>query len=298
MIMHQVRFLLVALFLLFFSYINASSVCEAFENCQQKGSFLYRANIPTTAMDQLKEHLILCEIDQKDDSFSFNREKNFFLLDEQQNLIGSWTETDLPSANQIICLFFKHCQLHRQLKTMTGCLDEKPLKAMYQTAADLQDEPAKNFILHQGLKTRERPFFLIEQYKICMQKEGVFSEKAKKQKEEIVKELKDEDHFYTIALLEFQELSKLESQSPETLVAPLKSFLSQFSHGTKDHHWRMQMMIAEVYVSFDQWNYANEYAKKAYENAPEYLLEEIGQSLLFIDQNQKKHIADSIKLHS
>lgn len=309
-------FLLGALFISLFSVEAYSSFfCEAVEMCrqEQKGLLLFRStshSLPQQLKEfqcnELKEHLVFLELDPMEMEqvpLVVNQaEENFFLFDEQQILIAQWQLEDLPPIDQIVCLFLKHCQLHRQLKAMTGCLDEQPLKALYQTAVDLEDEKAIHFILQQGLKTRDRPFFLVEQYKNCIQKEGVLSQRMKKQKEEIVQELSGEESLlYTLYLLEFQELSKIEMISAEVLVSPLKSFLEKFPKGTKDHLWRMQMMIAEVYVSFDQWNFANEFAKKAYTNAPEHLLEQIGQSLLFIDQNQieKNNIADQqAKSHS
>lgn len=285
------RFLFVLYIALFSSPVFAFSQ-DILDLCQkeQKGILLGKdSSLQEQERLKLEEHVVLVVDVQKE---------NFFLFDEQQILVAEWQE--LPSADQIICLFLKHCQLHRQLKGMTGCLDDQPLKALYQTAIELKDEQAKNFILQQGLKTRVRPFFLLEQYIACMQKEGAFSLKTKKQKEVILEELQGEESLYTLSLLEFQELSKIEKLSLETLVAPLKFFLEKFPNGTKDHLWRMQMMLAEVYVSFDQWNFADEFARKAYANAPEHLLEEINRSLLFIGQNQleKKTLTDQGKLHS
>ena len=68
----------------------------------------------------------------------------------------------------------------------------------------------------------------------------------------------------------------------EIAAQPLIEYLAHFGETDQKNIWRIEMMIAEMYLDADKWDEALEHAEKAYQAAPEAMHKEIAHSLNYI----------------
>lgn len=176
-------------------------------------------------------------------------------------------------AEELMHVVAQDAELCRGLQELPH--DERALRRLYQLAQILMREEARQTILSAGVK-EEAPFFLLEQYRLCIE-EG---KDVTSLREKLLKS--DDYHIhFTMAMIDFQErASKL--CEPLEVIKPLESYLERF--GDQDEHnvWRIEMMMAELYLDADEWKTALKHAETAYENAPKTFQGEIEHSMDYI----------------
>lgn len=156
------------------------------------------------------------------------------------------------------------------------------LRKLYQLAQDLGREEAIERILEQGLHT-EDPYFLLEKYRLLVQNGKMAEPEAALLRQKMMEldpsEFK-EIHF-TMALIDFQQLSQNNS-CPDCAVEPLNQYLNCCGNLDKFNIWRIEMMMAQLYMEADQKEKALLHAEKALQAAPDKMHDEIAHSLDYI----------------
>jgi protein disulfide-isomerase len=71
--------------------------------------------------------------------------------------------------------------------------------------------------------------------------------------------------------------------SPETVVAPLISYIDQFGAKDPENLWRLEMIVSQVYFERGKLAEALKYARASYESAPASVQPEIATAIKSIE---------------
>jgi len=213
--------------------------------------------------------------------FQVQETPTLLLLDSQERIIAKicyLPESGLQCAEDILTLINKDATLLKGLAN----LEQADLITLYQIAQELSRESAQEHILEAGLKTKD-PYFLLEKYRFCVEKgerEGSEALNLKANLASLDPGNRQGIHF-TLALIDFQDLSQRNSQ-PDRTVQPLVSYIEQFGSQDESNLWRLEMMIAQHYMEGDFKEKALHHAEKALQAAPSKKYDEIAHSLDYI----------------
>lgn len=160
------------------------------------------------------------------------------------------------------------------------------LEKYYKRAKESQREEEAQKILSFGLKQENPLFFLLEKYRLLME-EGKYQqeETAQVRKELLEKDPNNEKGIqFSLALIDFQELSAQLSihQDPKAVILPLEQYIEKFGARDLENVWRVEMMIAQFYLDYDENIKALHHAETAFESAPDQIKPEIKRSLDYI----------------
>ncbi len=163
-------------------------------------------------------------------------------------------------------------------------LSVEQLQELYLLAEKLNQKDIKNKILSEGL-LKASSFFLLEKFKSFVSQNDLQSQECLLIKEALENDI---EASFTAALIEFQELSKRSKEKSldlSVVVAPLKNYLAKFGDIDLEKTWRVEMILAQLYVEFDLWSSALEHAEVAFNTAPQNVKDEISRSLEYIRLN-------------
>lgn len=215
--------------------------------------------------------------------FSVQEIPSLVLIDSQERVIarlGYLPESEEQLANDLITIIEQDLQLVRGLQN----LDARPdhLRKLYHIAQELGRTSAMEEILTAGLNTEDSYFFL-EKYRMLVERGEMRSENALflRQKLNLLDIENRQEALFTLALIDFQELSQ-KKEPPEVAVQPLTDYLLQFGKSDQKNVWRIEMMIAQLYLDAEVREEALRHAEKALLAAPKDMYEEIAHSLNYI----------------
>lgn len=215
--------------------------------------------------------------------FNVQEIPSLVLVDPQERIIariGYLPESEEQLANDLITIIEQDVQLVEGLKN----LDTRPdqLRKLYQIAQELGRLSAMEEILAAGLNTEDSYFFL-EKYRMLVERGEMKSADALslRQKLNLLDIKNRQEALFTLALIDFQELSQ-KKESPEVAVQPLTDYLLQFGESDHKNVWRIEMMIAQLYLDAEAREEALRHAEKALLTAPKDMYEEIAHSLNYI----------------
>lgn len=162
-------------------------------------------------------------------------------------------------------------------------LSSDALVDCYSMAQELADQGASDAVLAAGLRKDPQAFFRLEKYRHLVDEGKMVNDEAKKLRDELLAldPCNEKGVQYSLALIDFQGLSKT-TTDPKVLAQPLEAFLSCFGHQKNVEVWRLEMLIAQVYLNYDRWESAFEHAQKAYLGAPSDVKSEISRSVDYI----------------
>lgn len=213
------------------------------------------------------------------------------LLDQNEREI---TRLDyLPDEKEQLSHYLLHLvALDKKVMAAVALLENKVtisgrrLKELYDMAEELGHKGSLAIFLQEGMNSEEPLFFMLKSYQHSIQKGQIGKGEVELLREKLVAS-KDEGICYSVALTDFQALSKQGVRvTLAQVIAPLKSYLAEFGGSFSENVWRTEMMIAQVYMTYDLYERAYYYAKQAYEKAPVEFKDEIAHSLNYIeDQN-------------
>lgn len=207
--------------------------------------------------------------------FNIHQTPMLLVLDGKERTItkiGYLPENGALLADDLLRVVSQDAQLCEGLKQLDS--PPIPLRKLYQLAQELRQRAAIEQILEAGLRTDD-PFFFLEKYRLLVEKGEMKSEEAHQLRQKLLSlDPYNEHHVhYTLALIEFQELSD---------VRPLQDYLEQFGNTDQENVWQIEMMIAQFYLDMDQWEEALKHGQQAYNSAPDVMHEEIAHSLKYI----------------
>ena len=177
----------------------------------------------------------------------------------------------------------------QKMKTLgSDALSSTELKHLYRQAKEFGLKDDAQRIVKAGMKTDRATFFQIERYRHLGNEGKLSNAEAKKLKEQILADDPDNTHFchYQVACIDFDHsLDQLENK--ETTVAeavrPLEDYLQKFNKNDRDNVWRLEMMIAQVYVNHAERGKALAHAKSAHAAAPYDRKEDLASFILTIE---------------
>lgn len=163
-------------------------------------------------------------------------------------------------------------------------LSSEQLQELYVLAERLNQKEIKDEILNKGF-LKSSSFFLLEKFKSFVSQNALQSQECLLVKEALANDL---EASFTAALIEFQELSKQSKENDldlSLIISPLKNYLDKFGDIDLEKTWRVEMILAQLYVEFDLWDSALEHAELAFNTAPQNVKDEISRSLEYIRLN-------------
>lgn len=198
---------------------------------------------------------------------------------------------DLESVSKLKFILSYVIDSNKRLLEMVPMIEELSmidLEQLYELAKDVSNTQFMDLALKRGV-AQDHYFFLKEKCRELVESGHMQSEEYRNIKAKLLE--KDPNNaqmtHFTLALLEFQELAKLSKdgmlQEPHKVIAPLENYLSSpLGKEDKENQWRIEMIIAQFYLDFDQWTQALEHAEVALENAPNEIYPDISHSLDYI----------------
>lgn len=90
---------------------------------------------------------------------------------------------------------------------------------------------------------------------------------------------------FSLALIDFQALSQ-QCVDPKEAILPLEQYISSFGSQDKENVWRVEMMVAQFYLNYDDNQTALKHAETAYLTAPDEKKADIQRSIDYIRKQQ------------
>lgn len=178
------------------------------------------------------------------------------------------------------------------LKEKEGSSCPEHLANLYRLALEFGRKEEAQALLMKGVAIGDS-FFLLERYRLLVE-EGQGKEKeALRLREKIAASDPDnaKGSMLTLALLDYRMQSQMENHDADTTIAPLADYLERYGKNDPNNRWRLEMMIAQVYLNFDKISQALSHAEKSYLHAPAVQKAEIARSLASIRSSMASEIA-------
>lgn len=201
---------------------------------------------------------------------------------------GYSAEKPAQFAQELLLIVEKDEKLTQALTHLDDSIVSTDLNTLYHVALELKRKEDAKRILDVGV-LRGNAIFLLEKYRLLVEeghKEGVEALHLRHRLE--LADPKNERGIpFALCLIDFQSYANEPSAKARESVKPLEDYLSKFGEQDLKNRWRLEMMIAQVYLNFDEWKSALNHAEVAYECAPKEQQEEILHSLDYIRQEAK-----------
>lgn len=152
-------------------------------------------------------------------------------------------------------------------------LSSQQLEDLYRQARELGQDDDIADILDAGIASAEPTFFFKERYRALVEDGLINSPEAQDVRRQLLASDPDNSQgaHRTVAVIEYQRLAeRLEvvAGDPAEACRPLLDYIETFGENDKDHLWRLQMTIAQTFLSQNQTTQALDYAKASYQAAP------------------------------
>lgn len=146
------------------------------------------------------------------------------------------------------------------------------LKVLYEQATELKRDQDVQSLVAAGLASDQKHFFLLERYRLLAEQGHIYNDEAMG----IRKQLLDDDPsnlkltYYQVAIIDFEAACAAAGKEnpPEVAVASLIDYINKFGEQDKDHLWKLEMIISQVYYDRDKLPEALQYARSSYQAAP------------------------------
>lgn len=206
------------------------------------------------------------------------------LLDEQQQQIGvsgyrpggatSYAE-HLLKMIQDFKTYKKKISLLNQTST-----PQEELQALYGKACELCRPEDASKIIRLGVQKKDNHFFLLEKFRFLANEGQIHDAEAQAVRQQLLaqdSENASKTH-YEVAVIEFEAYSEemeKENYAPEIAVAPLVAYIERFGEKDSENLWRLNMIIAQVFLDKDKPKEALKYAEASHASAPEGIQNDI-----------------------
>lgn len=227
--------------------------------------------------------------------FNIKGYPTLIILDKDGNQIGS-TGYRAGGARAFAEHLLKIVGDNAQYNQKVSQLDKKKLtnselKSLYLKAVELKREDDQRSLALLGIQTTEKPFFLVERYRILAKDGKIHDSEAEAIKREVlaIDPNNDKKLQYELAVIEFDTFSdemNHDNYAPETAVEPLVNYIDKFGERDTEHLWKLQMTISQVFLDKNKFSKALEYAQASYESAPVSVKSDIATAV----KNIKKEI--------
>ncbi len=172
----------------------------------------------------------------------------------------------------------------------TARFSSEELESLYNIALSLKLQEEQERLLALGMASDQPHFFLTEKYRLLAE-EG---ESASKEAVQIRAKLMEIDPdnrrgcHLSLALIDFQARES-SSYDRREIIRPIEEYLDRFGMGDGENRWRLEMMVAQFYLSYDESVKALVHAELAFKAAPSERKDEIEETLGYI--RKQAHVA-------
>jgi len=169
------------------------------------------------------------------------------------------------------------------------------LQKLYTKSLELHLANDVNKIVKAGIESDASLYFQVENFRLLASKGMIHSKDAVMQRQQLLSAdpLNEKLIPYKIAVIEFETYSEemdRENFSPELATAPLVAYMEKYGNHDKEHLWRLQMIVSQVYLDKNQMTSALKYAQASYEHAPVAARAQIARAV----QNIRSQIHSSL----
>ncbi len=211
------------------------------------------------------------------------------IFDAQQNRQIGTTGYRPGGGKQYADYLLKQVNDFSSYKQKMGALDKggfsgSDLKQLYEQAKKLNIDADATKIVSQGMKSDKSTFFLTERYRQLADEGHIHSKEAQDIRKQLLAcDPTNEKHIpYHVAVIEFEtylnEMDK-DNYTAELAVAPLKTYIEKYGNKDKEHLWRLEMLISQVYLDKNQMASALKHAQYSYDAAPSSVQPEISKAI-------------------
>lgn len=160
------------------------------------------------------------------------------------------------------------------------------LRLLYDEALSLKRECDANCIAAAGLDSDQRHFFLLERYRHLSEQGRNNSEEALSMRRQLLDAdpLNRKLTHYQVAVIDFDASCRDCNRSLEATVCALTDYIQKFGEQDRDHLWRLEMLVSQVYFEKNQLSEALRHAKSSYESAPQAAQPEIAIAIHSIEE--------------
>lgn len=272
--------------LIFFK--NEKSIAEQkiIESAEFSKKIQDKAQIITIDCTQFSKE----EMQNLKDKYHFNEIPRLILVDQNdQEMMRFAFKGEKPEtlAERILHTIQQVKDLEKAAQSLTELnLPESALEELYKSASILKRNHEASIFLEKGVE-KNGLFFLLEKYRFCLN-----TDEGKAYREKIVAldPQNQKDALLTLALIDFQHLA---SQCPsKNAIKPLEDYLLHFGENDEKNRWRLEMMIAQFYLNYDEWNTSLKHAEVALQKAPSDIKNEISKCCEYIKSQATTHLAE------
>jgi protein disulfide-isomerase len=231
--------------------------------------------------------------EQLKSKFSVRSYPTIVLLDPDQQPIGVTgyrSGGGKQFANHILKMVNEYAAYKQQMKRLgTHKFSGKELKRLYQKAQELGLKIDQNLLVSLGMDSELSPFFISERYRQLASEGQITSNEAIALKRRLLAADPDNQYLthYQIAVIDFEtgcEDLETEKVSPDAAVKPLIAYIETFGSNDKENLWRLNYLIAQVYLEQNRLNDALKYAKNSHEAAPSSIQPDIAMAITNIQK--------------
>jgi len=220
------------------------------------------------------------ELQRKFDVRSF---PTLIILDDMQEQIGS-TGYRPGGGRAYAEHLIKTVQDYNGFRQKTALLDRgsltgKELRQLYEKARALSKSDECHKIVKIGMKSNEKPFFLMERYRYLADEKMIGEAEAIALKQQLLATDPLNQHLthFQVAVIDFEAAS--DELAPDLAVAPLVAYIHTFGDKDPENIWRLQMIISQVYLDKNRYPEALDYARSSLRAAPASVQPEIATTI-------------------
>lgn len=229
--------------------------------------------------------------------FSVNGYPTIVVIDSQQHQIG--TSGYRPGGGkQYAQQLIKMVDENSSYKQKVDSIDKQKfsnaeLKQLYDRACTLGRASDLEKIVNVGLKSDQQSFFLLEKYRLLAAEGKNHTPEAQTIKQQLMNADPTNIRLtsYQIAVIDFDAIvsnANKWSQSPEQIVAPLVEYCQKYGDQDKTNLWRLQMIIAQVFLDKNKLPQALQYAQSSLRYAPTTVKPDIALAIQNIHSQLEK----------
>lgn len=196
------------------------------------------------------------------------------IIDADENIIGKLNYQDIGGKAYAELLLKMIAEQKQYQKAMTelGSKNMHEMEALYATAQYLNKQKDQDTILCTALAKGGSIFFLKEQYRRELATGKMHTTATMALKADLLQRDPDNKVFvhHDVAVLEFEVYASREinGQNIDQALQPLLAYLDRFGNMSPEKHWKMEIIIAQVYENNNCKEQAIKYARLARSHAP------------------------------
>lgn len=189
-------------------------------------------------------------------------------------------------AAHVLKLYERHSSYEKDIQQMEK-LPLARLEGCFIYAQELKDKETQKALVSLANKTTISSFFLKEKYRLLLEENKIATEEAQSTRKMLLAQDPNNEKriAYEVAVLDFEALSKNSATlDAETIVRPLKDYLTAFGADDEKNRWKVEVMISQTYSNKNLHEEALNFALASQNHAPACQRLDIAQNIADIQE--------------